>query len=117
MTGLLHLIGAAEAKKWKDQRRESKNVFFTKKIEFGSADGVLSPVVQGEQRLREAEEERIRRETVERLWIITEELNILFKDNWTVLADKQMKSFQRQLREIEVKFKAKIIFFTIKFFV
>jgi hypothetical protein len=73
-------------------------------------------VVQGEQRLREAEEERIRRETVERLWIITEELNILFKDNWTVLADKQMKSFQRQLREIEVKFKAKIIFFYNKIF-
>jgi len=58
-------------------------------------------VVQGDQRLREAEEERLRRQTVERLWTITEELNILFKDNWTALAERQMREFQRGLQDLE----------------
>ena len=27
---------------------------------------------------------------VERLWNLTEELNVLYKDNWTALADREM---------------------------
>ena len=36
-------------------------------------------------------------ETVEHLWKITEELNILYKENWTALADREMRRFQREL--------------------
>jgi hypothetical protein len=35
--------------------------------------------------------------TVEKLWKITEELNILYKDNWTALADREMAIFQTEL--------------------
>jgi len=35
--------------------------------------------------------------TVERLWKITEELNILYKENWTALADREMGNFQAEL--------------------
>lgn len=32
--------------------------------------------------------------TVDRLWSITEDLNILYKDNWTRLAAQEVKEFQ-----------------------
>ena len=35
--------------------------------------------------------------TVEKLWKITEELNILYKDNWTSLADREIAIFQTEL--------------------
>ena len=35
--------------------------------------------------------------TVEKLWKITEELNILSTDNWTALADREMAIFQTEL--------------------
>ncbi len=35
--------------------------------------------------------------TVEKLWKITEELNILYKDNWTALADREIAIFQTEL--------------------
>jgi hypothetical protein len=35
--------------------------------------------------------------TVENLWRITEELNILYKDNWTALADREIANFQTEL--------------------
>ena len=38
-----------------------------------------------------------RAKTVERLWKITEELNILYKDNWTALAEREMVKFQNDL--------------------
>ncbi len=41
--------------------------------------------------------ERLREETVEKLWRITEELNILYKDNWTALAAREIRNFQRVL--------------------
>ena len=39
----------------------------------------------------------IRRQVVEQLWEITEKLNILYKDNWTALADREMVKFQTEL--------------------
>ncbi|KAF4527129.1 hypothetical protein B566_EDAN007238 [Ephemera danica] len=39
----------------------------------------------------------IRSRTVERLWSITEDLNILYKDNWTRLASQEVLKFQDSL--------------------
>lgn len=39
----------------------------------------------------------LRSKTVERLWSITEDLNILYKENWTKLAAKELLEFQRVL--------------------
>ncbi len=41
--------------------------------------------------------EKLRKKTVDRLWRITEELNVLYKDNWTVLAAREIRNFQREL--------------------
>jgi hypothetical protein len=46
------------------------------------------PVVLGEE---------IRSRTVEKLWSITEDLNILYKDNWTRLAAQEVLKFQDRL--------------------
>jgi hypothetical protein len=39
----------------------------------------------------------MREKAVERLWKVTEELNILYKENWTNLANEELINFQRQL--------------------
>jgi len=39
----------------------------------------------------------IRAETVEKLWSITEDLNILYKENWTRLAAEEVSKFQEKL--------------------
>ncbi|XP_048482443.1 potassium channel subfamily K member 16 [Plutella xylostella] len=39
----------------------------------------------------------LRTRTVERLWAITEDLNILYKENWTKLAAKELMDFQKVL--------------------
>lgn len=39
----------------------------------------------------------LRERTVERLWSITEDLNILYKENWTRLAAKEILEFQENL--------------------
>lgn len=39
----------------------------------------------------------LRSKTVERLWSITEDLNILYKENWTKLAAKELMDFQKVL--------------------
>ncbi|XP_037872328.1 TWiK family of potassium channels protein 7 [Bombyx mori] len=39
----------------------------------------------------------IRSKTVEKLWSITEDLNILYKENWTKLAAKELMDFQKVL--------------------
>lgn len=39
----------------------------------------------------------LRSKTVEKLWSITEDLNILYKENWTKLAAKELMEFQRVL--------------------
>ncbi|XP_047032945.1 potassium channel subfamily K member 15-like [Helicoverpa zea] len=41
--------------------------------------------------------EELRERTVERLWSITEDLNILYKENWTMLAARELLDFQRAL--------------------
>nr|XP_027203314.1 uncharacterized protein LOC113797174 [Dermatophagoides pteronyssinus] len=41
--------------------------------------------------------ERIRNETVDRLWIETYKLNVLYKENWTTMATKEIEQFQRTL--------------------
>ncbi|XP_050302416.1 potassium channel subfamily K member 18 isoform X2 [Anthonomus grandis grandis] len=38
-----------------------------------------------------------RTKTVENLWIITEGLNILYKENWTILAAQEINRFQNEL--------------------
>jgi hypothetical protein len=38
-----------------------------------------------------------RARTVEKIWTITENLNILYRENWTKLADKEIAQFQDQL--------------------
>lgn len=38
-----------------------------------------------------------RAKTVENIWIITEELNVLYRENWTRLADQEIARFQDQL--------------------
>ena len=64
----------------------------------GGRDGksiVMSLSVQEKRQLQIAKELRAR--TVNKLWKITEELNILYRENWTVLADKEMVKFQNEL--------------------
>lgn len=39
----------------------------------------------------------LRSKSVERLWSITEDLNILYKENWTKLAAKELMNFQKVL--------------------
>ena len=41
--------------------------------------------------------EEIRSQTVEKLWSITEDLNILYKENWTRLAAQEVLKFQESL--------------------
>lgn len=42
-------------------------------------------------------DEKLRTATVEKLWKITEDLNILYKENWTKLAEKEMVKFERDV--------------------
>ncbi|XP_075218289.1 potassium two pore domain channel sandman isoform X1 [Lycorma delicatula] len=39
-------------------------------------------------------DDRLRSQTVEKLWSITEDLNILYKENWTRLAEQEVLKFQ-----------------------
>lgn len=41
----------------------------------------------------------IRSDTVDKLWKITENLNILYRDNWTQLAAQEIMEFQDKLME------------------
>ena len=52
---------------------------------------VLSLGVQDDQERRVAK--RLRTRAVERLWNLTEELNVLYRDNWTALADREMMRY------------------------
>ena len=56
---------------------------------------VMSLGVHEKRQLRIAKELRAR--TVNKLWKITEELNILYRENWTMLADREMVKFQNEL--------------------
>ncbi|KAI8442566.1 hypothetical protein MSG28_006027, partial [Choristoneura fumiferana] len=52
---------------------------------------------RGRGRGRGAGAGRLRARAVERLWALTEDLNILYKDNWTRLAAQELLDFQRGL--------------------
>ena len=56
---------------------------------------VISLGVQEKRQLRITKE--LRTKTVNKLWKITEELNILYRENWTALADREMIKFQNEL--------------------
>ncbi|VVC28924.1 Two pore domain potassium channel,Potassium channel domain [Cinara cedri] len=59
------------------------------------------PVVgQQQQQLQQyqlARNDKLRAQTVEKLWKITEDLNILYRDNWTRLAEQEILKFQDTL--------------------
>ena len=55
----------------------------------------MSLGVQEKRQLRISKE--LRTKTVNNLWKITEELNILYRENWTALADREMIKFQNEL--------------------
>lgn len=44
-----------------------------------------------------ARNDKLRAQTVEKLWKITEDLNILYRDNWTRLAEQEILKFQDSL--------------------
>ncbi|XP_014275573.1 two pore potassium channel protein sup-9 isoform X1 [Halyomorpha halys] len=46
---------------------------------------------------KSTEHDTLRSQTVEKLWSITEDLNILYKDNWTRLAEQEVLKFQNLL--------------------
>lgn len=41
--------------------------------------------------------ETIRNETVDKLWMETYKLNVLYKENWTAIANKEIEHFERAL--------------------
>ena len=63
---------------------------------------VLSLGVQDDQERRVAK--RLRTRAVERLWNLTEELNVLYRDNWTALADREMMRYCTEMAKQECKF-------------
>ncbi|XP_036140631.1 uncharacterized protein LOC118644908 [Monomorium pharaonis] len=79
-------------------------------IESGTIDGVglqqrtLATTVAGNHHTRKNTSAWIkqlnheaRTKTVENIWIITEHLNVLYRENWTKLADQEIARFQDQL--------------------
>ncbi|XP_026487929.2 TWiK family of potassium channels protein 7-like [Vanessa tameamea] len=54
-------------------------------------------VAASKPNLSQSQSGDLRSRTVERLWSITEDLNILYKENWTKLAAKELMDFQRVL--------------------
>lgn len=54
-------------------------------------------VAASKPNLSQSQSSDLRSRTVERLWSITEDLNILYKENWTKLAAKELMDFQRVL--------------------
>lgn len=54
-------------------------------------------VAASKPNLSQTQSNDLRSRTVERLWSITEDLNILYKENWTKLAAKELMDFQKVL--------------------
>lgn len=54
-------------------------------------------VAASKPNLSQASSGDLRSKTVEKLWSITEDLNILYKENWTKLAAKELMDFQKVL--------------------
>ena len=56
-----------------------------------------SPQESDKKPIKLVTNEEIRSQTVEKLWSITEDLNILYKENWTRLAAQEVLKFQENL--------------------
>lgn len=52
---------------------------------------------QSQSQYHLARNDKLRAQTVEKLWKITEDLNILYRDNWTRLAEEEILKFQDSL--------------------
>ncbi|XP_008178412.2 uncharacterized protein LOC100160366 isoform X1 [Acyrthosiphon pisum] len=52
---------------------------------------------QSQSQYQLARNDKLRAQTVEKLWKITEDLNILYRDNWTRLAEEEILKFQDSL--------------------
>ena len=101
---------------WGSTFFESQNDFAHHESSRSTVDGgrdgksiVMSLSVQEKRQLQIAKELRSR--TVNKLWKITEELNILYRENWTVLADKEMVKFQNELLSGKLLLILKTIYF------
>ncbi|KAH0537905.1 uncharacterized protein LOC123274339 [Cotesia glomerata] len=56
-----------------------------------------SPAILSGEDEETAEVRKLRASTVEKLWSITEDLNVLYKDNWTRLAEREILEFQEKM--------------------
>lgn len=70
-------------------------IFLTLEGPTGSAEE--TSVAASKPNLSQTQNGDLRSKTVERLWSITEDLNILYKENWTKLAAKELMDFQKVL--------------------
>ncbi|KAK0093572.1 hypothetical protein PV326_013215 [Microctonus aethiopoides] len=61
------------------------------------ADATLSPAILPTEYETDNVARELRVSTVERLWSITEDLNVLYKDNWTRLAEREILDFQDKM--------------------
>lgn len=55
----------------------------------------------------QVQNEEVRLKTVERLWMITENLNILYKKNWTKLAEEELDQYEKVILNSVQKERAK----------
>ncbi|CAG9559459.1 unnamed protein product [Danaus chrysippus] len=70
-------------------------IFLTLEGPTGSSEE--TSVAASKPNLSQTQNGDLRSKTVERLWSITEDLNILYKENWTKLAAKELMDFQKVL--------------------
>ncbi|XP_074109352.1 uncharacterized protein LOC141534114 [Cotesia typhae] len=56
-----------------------------------------SPTILSGEDEETAEVRKLRASTVEKLWSITEDLNVLYRDNWTRLAEREILEFQEKM--------------------
>ncbi|XP_053952121.1 TWiK family of potassium channels protein 7 [Anastrepha ludens] len=73
-------------------------IFVTLEGELEDSNSLETAVAASKKFPRtELANEQIRSRTVDRLWSITEDLNILYKENWTRLAAQEVQHFQETL--------------------
>ncbi|XP_057318527.1 uncharacterized protein LOC130663368 isoform X1 [Microplitis mediator] len=67
-------------------------------VNVGTRDQTTqSPVILSGDEDEDADAKKLRAYTVEKLWGITEDLNVLYKDNWTRLAEREILEFQEKM--------------------
>lgn len=64
---------------------------------FEVSEKALAKTDASDKKQKLISNEEIRLQTVEKLWSITEDLNILYKENWTRLATQEVLKFQESL--------------------